>query len=272
MRKGFVERNIAALAGTLDHAARADDTARRGGWLQTLDPRAKIIGFGLLILAAVGARSLVVVFAVLLASASLALASRVPWRTLVGQVWVGVLAFTGWIALPAVFLTPGETLGTVPGLGWPVTAQGLRAAGLLLCRAETTATLALTLVFTTRWPQVLKALRVLGVPTVAVVILGMTHRYIFLLLRLAGDFFVARRARSVGPLDAAQRRRVAAGAAGVLLGKSLQLSGEVYQAMLSRGFRGELYTLDDFRWKTRDTLALATLAVVALAAFCVGLK
>ena len=71
----------------------------------------------------------------------------------------------------------------------------------------------------------------------------------------------------MGALDAAARRALAASVAGVLLGKSLHLSEEVYQAMQSRGFRGEIYTLDDFRWQRRDGFALAgfCLAVTLLA-------
>ena len=48
---------------------------------------------------------------------------------------------------------------------------------------------------------------------------------------------------------------MAGAAAGVLLNKSLQLSEEVYLAMQSRGFRGEAYTMDDFRMTRRDWLA-----------------
>ena len=270
-RRGFIERNLAGLTEALDHAALADEIARRGGWLQTLDPRAKIIGFSLLIAAAIGARHLAVVVGVLLAATGLALWSRVPVRVLTVQAWGGVLVFTGLMALPSVFLTPGPAMGVLPGLGWTVTSTGLRTAGLLVARAETTATFALTLVLTTRWTHVLKALRVLRLPTVIVVVLGMTHRYVFLLLNLAGDFFLARRSRIVGPLDAGQRRQVAAGAAGVLLGKSLQMSGEVYQAMQSRGFRGETHLLDDFRWEGRDTVALAGFGAAAALALWFGL-
>ena len=94
--------------------------------------------------------------------------------------WIGALAFTGAIAVPALFLTPGVALYRVPGLDWPVTAQGLTTASYLLLRVETAATLTLLLVFTTPWMHVLKALRIFRVPVVFVVILGMTCRYILL--------------------------------------------------------------------------------------------
>ena len=139
---GFIERNIAGLAQTLECAATAHEIARRGGWLQSLDPRAKIIGFGALIVTAVSVRHLPVVVGLLLAAAALALQSRIPLRVLATQVWGGVLAFTGLIALPAIFLTPGRAVSELPLIHWPITVQGLQTAAMLLARGETTATLA----------------------------------------------------------------------------------------------------------------------------------
>ena len=56
----------------------------------------------------------------------------------------------------------------------------------------------------------------------------------------------------------------------MLLTRSLQLSGEVYQAMQSRGFRGEVHVLDDFRMRGADWLALASFVAIAAAAAWVG--
>jgi cobalt/nickel transport system permease protein len=143
-----------------------------------------------------------------------------------------------------------------------VTYQGLRSAAFLIGRAETTSTFALLLILTTPWPHVLKALRAIRVPVVAVAMLGMTYRYIFVLMQTAVHMFEGRRARVVGPTTSAEHRRMIAAGAGVLLIKTLHLSGEVYLAMLSRGYRGEVCLLDDFRAKPRDW-------VVLLAAFAV---
>ena len=107
-------------------------------------------------------------------------------------------------------------------------------------------------------------------PTIFVVILGMTYRYIFLMLQTARDMFESRQSRTVGALDGPERRRVAAASVGVLLGKSFQLSNDVYLAMQSRGFRGEVYTLDEFRMAARDWLALAGFAAAAGVALWLG--
>lgn len=262
-RRSFVERTLAGLADAFDHAARSEEFGARRGLLQSLDPRAKLVGLLLLIIAAAATRSLPVLGAVLGVAVALALLSRISPATLVGRVWAGALLFTGAIALPALFITPGRSLAHLPLLGWPITEQGVRSALFLLGRVLTSTTLATSLVLTTPWTNVLKALRVLRVPVIFVVILGMTYRYIFLLLQTARDMFESRQSRTIGHLDGPERRRLASASVGVLLGKSFQLSNDVYLAMQSRGYRGEVYTLDEFEMTARDWLALAALAIIA---------
>ena len=274
MKKGggnFIERTVCKLAGALEHAVASDVSSKKNGLLQGLDPRIKLLGLLAWILTAVSVHKLAVTLAILFAATALALFSRIsPW-ILATRVWLGALVFTGMIALPAIFLTPGTTIGHMPLLHWTVTWQGVHTAPRLLARAETAATLAILLVLTTPWTHVLKALRVFRIPVTVVVILGMTHRYIFLLLHIARDFFEARRCRLVGHLDGPDRRRIAGAGAGVLLEKSLQLSDDAYLAMQARGFRGDVYVLDEFRMRLRDWGALAAFsAVTALALWADG--
>jgi cobalt ECF transporter T component CbiQ len=267
-RPGFIERSVESLAAALDHARFCEETALAQGLLQSLDPRVKLCGLLALILAAVSLRRLGITLSVFLLAVLLAAVSRISVKTLATRTWAGVLAFTGFIALPALFITPGAPI--LPH--WPITSQGLLAALRLVVRAETAATLAALLILTTPWTHVLKALRTLRVPAILVTILGMTYRYIFLLLRLAGDFFEARRSRMIRPLSPPDQRRMAGAAAGVLLHKSLQLSEDVYSAMQSRGFRGEAYTIHDFQMKSRDWLAAAAFAFAAGLAFWGGFR
>jgi cobalt ECF transporter T component CbiQ len=215
-------------------------------------------------------RQLWVTAGILAAALALARISRVPLRILGARVWLSVLIFTGGIALPALFTTPGQVRWHLPWLGWPVTDQGVRSAAHLLLRAETSVTWVLLVVLSTPWVHVLKALRALGVPVTGVVLLGMTHRYAFLLLRLAQEQFEARRSRLVGALAARPRRQLAASSAGALLDKSVQLSSDVFSAMVARGFRGDLYTLDDFRMNPRDWWTLAACVAFAAAALRLG--
>jgi cobalt/nickel transport system permease protein len=110
----------------------------------------------------------------------------------------------------------------------------------------------------------------LRLPVVLIVILGMTYRYIFLMIASAREMFESRRSRMVGELESPERRRLAVATAGVLLSKTLQLSQDVYLAMQSRGFRGEVYALDEFEMRPRDWGGLALFATLAAAAIWAG--
>jgi len=263
MKSGFIERTLAGLLAASDYAASAEQLATARGVLQAIDPRVKVAGLFALVLAAAAARHLPAVGCLFAVALVLALVSHLQVRRLAAWVWLPVLLFTGTIALPAVFVTPGRTLAA-----WgPVilTAQGVETASLLVARAETAATLAALLVLTTPWAWVLKSLRVFRCPVLVVAILGMTYRYIFVILETALDMFESRKSRTVGELAPTQRRRLAAASAGVLLSKSLQLSADVHLAMQARGFRGEVYLLDDFRARGADWAWCAGFALVAAA-------
>jgi len=265
--RGVVERSLASFVAALEHAFYAEELANKRGLLQSLDPRIKIAAILPLIVIAALSRRLRVIAVLFAIAVAVAILSNVPPGTLAKRVWLGVLGFTGLISLPALFLTPGLAICTLPLLDWTITAQGLRAAMYLIMRAETAATFSVLLVLCTPWSELLKALRVLRLPIVLVVILGMTYRYIFLLLRNAHDMFTSRKSRMVGRLEGREQRRAATASAGVLMSKTLQLSGDVYQAMRSRGFQGEVYLLDEFQTGWYDWIMLVlfiTAAAVAL--------
>jgi cobalt ECF transporter T component CbiQ len=266
----FVERTLSSLVNAMERALYAEELAKREGLLQRLDPRTKVVGILALVVASAMAHRLWVIGAIFTFAVAMAAMSRVSFGILAKRVWIAILMFTGVIALPAPFIIPGREVWRLPGADWPVTAQGLASACYLVARVETAATLSVLLILCTPWSRVLKALRVLRVPVLFVVTLGMTYRYILLLLQTAHAMFESRRSRMVGKLEGPERRRVAAGSAGVLMSKSLELSGDVYSAMLSRGFRGEVYVLDDFQTSTIDWIMLAIFVVLASGGFYFG--
>ena len=271
-RRDFLEKTLNRLAESMEQAAHAEEAGALNGLLQRLDPRVKCMGFLGLIFAAAASQNGRVSALLFTMGALLAIASggRVLGR--IAGLWGGILVFTGAVVLPALFLTPGHAIFRLPWVGWQVTDHGLHSALLLIARAETTATLAALLVLTTPWAHLLKALRILRVPVLFVVILGMTYRFIFVLLGIAQDFFEARRARRIGVLAGRQRRIMAVSGAAMLLSKSVQLSGQVYEAMQARGFRGEVRVLAEFRMKRLDWCMLAAFFLGTLAAFGMGVR
>jgi cobalt ECF transporter T component CbiQ len=254
--RGFIEATLASLLRASEYASAAEHSAESKGMLQRVDPRVKLVGLILLVFVVAASRDLAVIGAMFAFALALGLSSGIGVAMLAKWVWAPVLLFTGAIALPALVLIPGMA--------------GERSAAYLLSRAETAATLSALLVLTTPWPWVLKALRVLKCPAVLVAILGMTYRYVFEILRTALDMFESRRSRTVGKLSPAESRRLAASAVGVLLSKSVHLSGDVHLAMQSRGFRGEVQVLPDFRARAADWCWLAGFVLLAMGALWWG--
>ena len=266
-RINFIERTLANLTKDLEYALMAEELAKTEGLLQKLDPRVKVIGALILICTIALSHQITIILLVFLFTLILALLSRVPLLILARRVWLSVFLFTGSLALPTIFLTPGLVACKLPLLGWAITWPGLKGAAFLLTRVEAITTISMVLVLCTLWTRILKALAVLGVPVIFIVILGITYRYIFLLLQTALDMFEARQSRLIGQLQGAEKRRLAAASVGVLLSKTLHLSNEVYLAMQSRGFRGEVQMLDDFAMQSRDWVALIVVISLAIAIF-----
>jgi cobalt ECF transporter T component CbiQ len=268
-RSSFVERTLVDINHTLEQSVFAERTARLPGLLQGLDPRLKILS-ALLVLLAVGlSRSLLVILGLYFLALLLAFFSRIPLGFFIKRVWLLIPFFTGVVALPALFITPGPVLAHLP-LGLVITQTGLTTAVFLLLRVGTSVSMAVLLVLTTPWNSLLKALGVLRIPAVVVLILGMTYRYIHLLLHLTNDMFLSRKSRLLRRMNGAEERRLIAASSGTLLNKSLQVSSEVYLAMQSRGFRNYPRTLDTFKMRRADWLAGALVAITAAGAIWLG--
>lgn len=268
--RGAVEHTVDGLLRVMDWAVEAEAGAARPGLLQSVDPRVKVVGLLSLVAAAALSHRLEVIAALLVFGLALSALSQLRLLALVSGAWLMAVSLSLALALPALFLTPGPAVAELPLVGWKVTATGLTSAAYLVLRVSAAATFGFLLVFTTPWPRVLRALRAFGFPIVMVAVLGMTYRYILLLLESAHDMFIARRSRAVGRLTAGERRRLAGQHAGVLLGRSLHLGAEVYLAMQARGFRGEVYLVEDCAMRRADWMALAALVAVSAAAIWAG--
>jgi cobalt/nickel transport system permease protein len=269
-RPSFIEKTSVGLARVLSESLASEKFARRPGFLQSLDPRVRVAGVFVLVVAAVWCRNVKVIAVLFLIAAAIAIASSLDLLSLAKRIWSVVLIFTGLIALPALFITPGEAVWVAPWSAVAITWQGLRSALMLILRVETAATLTATLVLCTPWTHVLKALRSVLLPAEIITMLAMTHRYIFLLAETAKQMFESRESRTVGTLSGRESRRMVGGTAGVLFSKTVELSQEVYLAMLSRGFRGEVRVLNEFRLKPQDYAALFFFIVTSAGAIWMG--
>ena len=268
-RTGVLEHSISEITGTLERAFFAEEISTRKGLFQSLDARVKVVSVLALLISVSLSRSLYVIALIYILIFILAWASAIPASIMIKRVWLVLPFFTGLIILPALFITPGPALLHLP-LGLVITRTGMTTVLFLLLRVSTSVSLTLLLILTTPWNTVLSALCILRVPDVFILILGMTYRYIYLLLHIANDMFLSRKSRVVGRLTNAENQKMLAAVSGALLSKSLDMSGDVYMAMQSRGFRGSVVTLKPFLMDKNDWFWLSVFIIIAACAIYLG--
>jgi cobalt/nickel transport system permease protein len=262
-QEGFLGKNIAALTSALESVVLNEEVAQRSSLLHGLDPRDKLFTFVLFIVVVGLARSLWILGLILLLILALVILARIS-PAFFGRRVLLFLPLSAIIALPALFITPGDGLLLVGGKVI-ITVQGLRTAAFLILRVMDSISLGLLLVLTTPWNSLLQSFRWFRIPPVLVDILGMTYRYIFLLLHTANSMFLARRSRSLGVFSGAENRRWLGRALGTTLAKTQHLSEEVYLAMLARGYQGEIFAAVRLKFGTTDILWLSVSLGVAAA-------
>ena len=264
-RKDFIERSILGALSFFKEAIFADETACLPGVMQSLDPRIKIVTvlFGLLLV--LFTRSIAVLGLLYLLSLLVSTLSRIDLAVFLKRTWVFIPLFSLFIAIPALFsfVSPGETVLSAGGLH--VTRNGLMAAGFFIGRVITSVSLVVLLSMTTRHFDLLKALRFFGIPQIFVMVLGMCYRYLYLFVEIVENTHRAIRSRIGSGMHHRKGQRVVAWNIAHLWMRSYALNEQVYNAMVSRGFRGEPIALDHFHTSPRDWFwLLATVVVVLL--------
>lgn len=169
------------------------------------------------------------------------------------------------IAITVLFSIPGEPLATFYFLSsqFTVTDNGLLRFVSILIRSWLSIQMAILLVAVTRFPDLIHALEHLKVPAILTTIIAFLYRYLFVMTDEVFRLLRARESRSGGVAGrrlgggVVWRAKVAGNLAGQLFLRSFERSDRIYNAMLSRGYAGRLYTLNPHEMKSYDYFATA---------------
>jgi cobalt/nickel transport system permease protein len=256
------------------HVSLLDVYKPREAWIHRLDPRVKILITIFFILTVVSLpESAWISYAILLV-----LLLAISWMARLGIDFTlrrGFIALPFMLAaLPLPFLTPGDIVLTLPGLGWTITDAGLIRFTSILARTWIAVQAGILLSATTQVSEVLWGLSRLRVPRIIVATVGFMVRYLFVLADEALRMLRARTARSpilegVRPPSVFWQGRTAGMMVGSLFLRSLERSERVYAAMLARGYDGELRMLEPSKMNAKDwgTLFLSSLILAGVFAF-----
>jgi len=152
-------------------------------------------------------------------------------------------------AIPLLFTgsEPRLIWQIIPGWNLAISSEGALRFISIGLKSWISIQAAILLAATTRFPDLLTALKQVRIPDLLVAIIGLMWRYLFVIVDEAKTMTYARASRSASLLETKRtggtllwRANVTGGMAGTLFLRSIERSDRVYSAMLSRGYTGEL--------------------------------
>jgi cobalt/nickel transport system permease protein len=234
---GFLEKTLRSGAEILERSLTVERWSRRQGLLQKTDPRLKLVMLVVLVLICSLARSFSVLAILYAVALLLAIISNIDPFFFTKRVWVFIPAFSGLIALPALFITPGSPAVVLGPL--TITREGAATAAFLVLRVSSSVSFTLLFTLTTPISEAMKALRSLRVPAVAVSLLAISYRYLLLLIRTLSELLTARKSRVIGRTPHRREIEFVSRSVGLLFLRSLHIAEGVHMAMISRGYTGD---------------------------------
>lgn len=229
--------------------------------IHRIEPRIKVVSFGVLIVSAVFAGTVQAALLFLVVAAALLLASRLPVRFILARVKV-ICVFV----IPILALMPFTVTGTpVFSLGPLVaSAEGIAFAVLVTIRSVTAILLVVTMLGTQRFDTTLKALALLRVPGIIIQMLLFTYRYIYVMIDEFLRIWSSMRAKGYVFRFSRHGLAMIGNLIGMLLIKSYERAERVYQAMIAKGYTGKPVSFATFRVTVLDGLFCAVALVIAV--------
>lgn len=231
-----------------------DEYSKINSFIHRLDPRIKIIGFLFFILLVVFTRpNSIFAFALYgIVISILILLSKVPIKHILKRSLV-IIPFVLTIAIFIPFFKKGRVAGgySFGTLKLTVTYDGLMILWNVYVKATLSILCTILLITTTRFSDLLKALEKLKCPRLFTMVLSFMYRYIFVIEDELMKMRQAKESRSVGG-SRWFHTKVLANMLGVLFIRAYERGENVYLAMCSRGFDGQIRTMNDFRLKMSD--------------------
>jgi len=250
--------------------------------IHALDARVKVVSLlGLLVAVVlsraplysewVGERTLFFLHAtqyaiVLLVLVCLLILARVPLRFVLTRTLM-VMPFVGGIALFIPFFGDGKELYTLGPLTLTLSPTGLDVLTRVTSKGVLAVLCVVVLTSTTPFHDILRALEHLRVPRIYLMVMTFMYRYLFLLVEEITTMKRAWESRTVRErrwLGSMWHIRTAGMIIASLFLRSYERGERVYAAMLSRGYKGELPTLESMPLQRRDVVVGGIVLLVGL--------
>jgi len=251
----LLEKGIHRLANIVQSGYAHWELSRRDGLFQQIDARVKVLFLALFLVIvslkrAIAPEAGIAVFVLLLFALSRLEVSVVYKRILALGFIFGVL-----VPFPSMFnlVSDGELLFPLIRLAHPydlwiyhvpevigVTREGVQGGALLFLRVTNSVALSLLVLYTTQFSDIVKALRIFRVPDTFIIIITLSYKYMFVFTRTVEEMHFAKKSRLLGLFRGREARSWVAERMALLYRNTHAQCGEIFEAMVSRGYTGQL--------------------------------
>jgi cobalt/nickel transport system permease protein len=274
LKMPFIERAVHQFASFIKAGYLQWESASTDTFFRRIDARIKVLFLLFFILIVSLKRDLLPEVLIGAFIFALILSARLNIVTLYKRVIVFGFFFGFLIALPSALnvITPGQIVLPILHLSGAhdflvcripaeigITRQGAYGVAMLTLRVMNSLALSFFVLYTTAFPEIIRALKMLRVPDSFLMVITLSYKYMFLFAKTAEDMHLAQKSRLAGPVKNVEARRWIAGRMGFLFRKTQQRCEDIFKAMLGRGFSGDVRMAGPQRLQARDWIAGAAL-------------
>jgi cobalt ECF transporter T component CbiQ len=266
----FIEKGIQHLADVVRTGYVQWETASKENFFQRIDARIKVLF--LLFYAVIISLKKDILSEVLIGAFIFMLTAiaRLNIVNLYKRVLFFGFIFGFLIALPSAFnvITRGEIIFPILHLSKPhgfwiyripeeigFTREGVYGVMMLTSRVMNSLALSFFVLYTTPFPEIMRALKVLKVPDGFLVIMTLSYKYMFIFAKTAEDMHLAKKSRLAGQESNAEARRWIAGRIAFIFKKTMLRCEEIFKAMRGRGFSDDIKIYGVRKLHLRDWIA-----------------
>ncbi len=279
VKMSFIEKGINQVADVIKSGYIQWETASMDGFYQRIDARIKVL-FLLFYVVIVSLKKEIMPEVYLwMFIFTLVLISRLNIFSFYKKVFLLGFLFGFLIAIPSAFnvIVKGEIVFPVMQLSrdynfWVyhvpaeigITREGLNVVAMLTIRVVNSLSISFLVLYTTPFPEIIKALKVMKVPDSFLMVITLSYKYIFIFSKTLEDMYLAKKSKLARQVKNADARKWAAGRMGFIFKKTRLRFEEIFKAMLSKGFSEEVKLYPSGKLNTRDIVTGGMLLIIGI--------
>ena len=267
LKMPFIEKGIRHVAHVIKTGYIQWETASKNDFFQSIDARIKVLFLLFFVIIVSLKKDILPEVLIGLFVFTLAMISRLNIFSLYKRVLFFGFIFGFLIALPSAFnmITKGEIIFPIIHLSKPcrfwiyevpeeigLTREGMNGVMMLTSRVMNSLALSFLILYTTPFPEIIRALKLLKIPDGFLMIITLSYKYIFIFAKTIEDMHLAKKSRLAGQVSNAEARRWIAGRIALIFKKIRLRCEETFKAMQSRGFSGSIKIYSVRKLRTHD--------------------